>query len=231
MATSFNSRLKEYWLDVAGQSTILFGRADINFDDAGERMFDTSANHSLNDAMRIGLQHLGYGGLLIWFNRCHDNFDMLGSHFERDTRSLNYMLRAWAQDQVTGRTEDEFGEIDAPFDGIFSLFGTTVVSINTAFQAALTATAMPDEVFSRLNYKFSLIINTFDAITVGKAISAALEEFVGYTFGLASLEAFGQLGMDFEDVHSAFDLDVENDTRVLTTYDRERRMFNYIDHA
>ncbi len=224
--------MREYWLDVAGMSTILFGQADINFDDAGQRNFDTSGNHSFNDAMRMGLQHLGYGGLLVWFDRCHDNFNMLGSRFGRDTRSLNNMLRRWASDQAVGRTSDEFGEIDAPFDSIFSLFGTVVKSINTAFRTALAATAATDEAFSRLNYKFNLIINTFDAITVGKAIGSMIDEFANrYTFGLGSLEDFGELGVDFDGVHCAFDLDVENDTRVLTTYDRESRMFNYIDHS
>ena len=225
MRTSFNGRLREYWGDVAGMSTARFDEMDASFD-SWTRHFDTHSGHSLNDTMRMGLERLGYGGAEpAHFDEIHTIFDTLDSKFA-GSRALMTMLREWANDQALGALSWDFNDLDERFDSVPYLFAAGPVSINTALRMATGATQSTDDAFDQLRWCFNQLVHSFDAADIGLTITA--DEFFRYTFGNAVEGAFEKVHVDFEDIPVAFGGGGDR-TQVLTTYDRENRMFNYIN--
>lgn len=226
---SWNAQIKEYFLDAAGYADTGFAEISANFDDWPED-FDHGGNvaRSFNDALRIGLNALGYGYTVGDFDEITQEFSTLESNWG-GSRSLNRMLREWANDQVSGVLSEHFDDLDENFDSIPLRFEHPPrVSINTALRLALTSGQTPTQLFEDLSTLFDQETRTFNAIDAAFAIASASDQFAGSnTFGDATWADFDEVGAAFEDIAPTFN--GEDRVGVITTFDREDRRFEMIN--
>ena len=224
---SFNGRIREYFLDVAGVQTISFGDMGEYFDDSPLLFGSDTGDHSLNDAMRLGLNQLGYGPN-------NDQFDGIGAFFNeydgwfQQNSALTHMLKLWANDVYGGGAAEDFDKIGDTFDGFNLYFGNKALSVNTALRLAVATSIASHYPIDLISWAFNLIPDSFDAIDEGYSIEGMFDEFAGtFTFDSPVGSAFEEIAAVFESIMAEFSGD--NDTEVGTTWDRERRMWNLLN--
>lgn len=222
---SWNTQIKEYFLDIAGFTTAGFVEISPFFDDYDE-LFNQETAYSFNDALRVGLEALGYGAV-------KGNWDVIAQEFDKESgfyggrRTLNGMLREWAADTAGGVLSRDFEDIGDLWENITEFFGRPfTVSINTALRSALAAATTPADAFDIITTLFDQIISDFDAAVV--SIGAVADELVArMTFGFPTQVDFDKLEVPLEDIFETFN--GGNATGVIVSFDRETRRFEMID--
>ena len=226
---SWNGQIKEYFLDAAGYADQGFAEISANFDDWPEWFNNPAAASSFNDALRVGLNALGYGSTMGDFDEIAQEFSSLESNFGAASNSLNRMLREWADDQVSGVLREHFDDINENFETIPLLLGSPPrVSINTALRRALTSTMTPATRMDVLNTLFDRETRAFGGVDAAFAIGAhEAEVFTGTTFGDATWADFDEVGAWFERISDTFQGGERSGN--VTTFDREDRRFEMVN--